>query len=56
MTSGYTLFCFVALGITFGLEAFLRTALFCDRRYWIALGIVIFFQVLVDDGSRAVRL
>jgi lycopene cyclase domain-containing protein len=48
MRFGYTLFCFIALGMTFGLEALLRTGLFRDRRYWIALGIVAFFQVLMD--------
>ncbi|MGH8884867.1 MAG: lycopene cyclase domain-containing protein [Egibacteraceae bacterium] len=48
MRLGYTLFCLVALGITGGLEALLRTGLLRDRRYWIALGIVLFFQVLVD--------
>ncbi|MGH8901248.1 MAG: lycopene cyclase domain-containing protein [Egibacteraceae bacterium] len=48
MRFGYTLFCLAALGITGGLEALLRTGLFRDRRYWIALGIVMFFQVLVD--------
>jgi lycopene cyclase domain-containing protein len=48
MRGGYTLFCLVALGITGGLETFLRTGLLRDRRYWIALGIVAFFQILAD--------
>ena len=48
MTLGYTLFCAVALGLTLGLEALLRTGIFRDRRFWIALAIVGFFQVLVD--------
>ena len=48
MTYGYTLFCAVALGLTFALEAVLRTGLLRDRRFWIAMAIVGFFQVLVD--------
>lgn len=48
MRLGYTLFCLVALGITFGLECVLRTGLLRDRRFWIALGIVECFQLLVD--------
>ena len=28
--------------------AWLRTGLFRDRTYWIAMGIILFFQVLVD--------
>lgn len=48
MTYGYTLFCLVALALTLGLEALLRTGVFRDRRYWIAMAIVGFFQVLVD--------
>ena len=48
MTLGYTLFCVVALGLTLALELLLRTGLFRDRRFWIAMAIVGFFQVLVD--------
>ena len=48
MTYGYTLFCVVALALTLGLEAVLRTGLLRDRRFWIAMAIVGFFQVLVD--------
>ena len=48
MRLGYTLFCVVALGLTLGLEALLRTGIFRDRRFWIAMAIVGFFQVLVD--------
>jgi lycopene cyclase domain-containing protein len=48
VTYGYTLFCLVALALTLGLEALLRTGVFRDRRYWIAMAIVGFFQVLVD--------
>lgn len=48
MTLGYTLFCAVALALTLGLEAVLRTGLLRDRRFWIAMAIVGFFQVLVD--------
>ena len=48
MTYGYTLFCAVALLLTLGLEAVLRTGLLRDRRFWIAIAIVGFFQVLVD--------
>src|SRR3712207_3525372 len=45
---GYTLFCLVALGLTLGLELVLRTRVFRDRRFWIAMAIVGFFQVVVD--------
>lgn len=48
MTYGYTLFCIGALLLTFGLEAVLKTGLLRDRRFWIAMAIVGFFQVLVD--------
>ena len=48
MTYSYTLFCVVALALTLGLEALLRTGLLRDRRFWIAMAIVGFFQVLVD--------
>ena len=48
MTYGYTLFCLVALALTLGLEAILRTGLLRDRRFWIAMAIVGFFQLLVD--------
>lgn len=48
MTDGYTIFCGVALGITVVLERFLKTGLLRDRRFWIAMAIVGFFQVLVD--------
>ena len=48
MTYGYTLFCLGALALTLGLEAILRTGVLRDRRYWITLAIVGFFQVLVD--------
>ena len=48
MTYGYTLFCLVALALTLGLERILRTGLLRDRRFWIAMAIVGFFQVLVD--------
>ena len=48
MTYGYTLFCVIALALTLGLEALLRTGLLRDRRFWIAMAIVGFFQVLVD--------
>lgn len=48
MTLGYTLFCGVALLITLGLELVLRTGIFRDRRFWVAMVIVLGFQVLVD--------
>jgi lycopene cyclase domain-containing protein len=48
MTYGYTLFCVIALALTLGLEGILRTGLLRDRRFWIAMAIVGFFQVLVD--------
>ena len=48
MTYGYTLFCLGALALTLGLEAILRTGVLRDRRFWIAMAIVGFFQVLVD--------
>ena len=48
MRLGYTLFCGVALLLTAGLELVLRTGVFRDRRFWIAMAIVLFFQVLVD--------
>jgi lycopene cyclase domain-containing protein len=48
VTLGYTLFCFVALVMTGGLELILRTGLLRDRRYWITLAIMCFFQLLVD--------
>jgi lycopene cyclase domain-containing protein len=48
VTYGYTLLAVVALALTFGLEGVLRTGLLRDRRFWIAMAIVGFFQVLVD--------
>lgn len=48
MTLGYTLFCAIALGLTLGLELLLRTGVFRDRRFWITIAIVAFFQVIVD--------
>ena len=48
MSFGYTLFCLAALAITAGLERILRTGVLRDRRYWITLAIVAFFQTLVD--------
>lgn len=48
MTYGYTLFCAIALLLTLGLERVLRTGVLRDRRFWIAMAIVGFFQVLVD--------
>ena len=48
MTYGYTLFCVIALAITLGLERWLRTGLLRDRRFWITIAIVGFFQLLVD--------
>lgn len=48
MTLGYTVFCAVALGGTIVLDRTLKTGLFRDRRYWIALAIVAIFQFLVD--------
>jgi lycopene cyclase domain-containing protein len=45
---GYTLLCLAALAVTFGLERVLRTGLLRDRRFWIAVAIVAFFQLLVD--------
>ena len=48
MTYGYTLFCVIALVLTLALERVLRTGVLRDRRFWIAMAIVGFFQVLVD--------
>lgn len=48
MSLGYSAFCAVALLITFVLERVLGTGLLRDRRFWIALGIVGVFQLLVD--------
>ncbi|CAN5851686.1 lycopene cyclase domain-containing protein [soil metagenome] len=48
MTYGYTMFCAVALALTFGLEAILKTGLLRDRRFWITVAIVGFFQLVVD--------
>ena len=48
MTYGYTLFCVLALALTLGLERILRTGVLRDRRFWIAMAIVGFFQLLVD--------
>lgn len=48
MRLGYTLFCLAALAFTFLLERLLRTGLLRDRRFWITLAIVGFFQFLVD--------
>jgi lycopene cyclase domain-containing protein len=48
VTYGYTLFCVIALLITLCLEAVLRTGVLRDRRFWIAMAIVGFFQILVD--------
>lgn len=48
MRYGYTLFCAIAVAGTLALELVLRTGLLRDRRYWITLSIVGFFQVLVD--------
>jgi lycopene cyclase domain-containing protein len=48
VTYGYTLFCAIALGLTLGLEAVLRTGVLRSGRFWIAMAIVGFFQVLVD--------
>ncbi len=48
MSYGYTAFCLVALVITLVLERVLKTGLFRDRRFWIALAIVGAFQLLVD--------
>lgn len=48
MTLGYTIFSLVALLLTLGLERVLRTGVFRDARFWIAMAIVGFFQVLVD--------
>lgn len=48
MTYGYTLLCLAGLALTLGLEGVLRTGLLRDRRFWIAMAIVAFFQVLVD--------
>ncbi len=48
MRFGYTVFCLVALGLTFGLERILRTGILRDRRFWIAMAIVGFFQLVVD--------
>ena len=45
----YTVAASVAAVLVVAVEvAWLRTCLFRDRTYWIALGIVLFFQVLVD--------
>jgi lycopene cyclase domain-containing protein len=45
----YTIAALVAAVAVVVLElAWLRTGLFRDRAYWIAMGIVFFFQVLVD--------
>lgn len=48
MSYGYTLFAVIALAITFALERVLRTGLLRDRRFWITVAIVGFFQFLVD--------
>jgi lycopene cyclase domain-containing protein len=48
MTYGYTVACLIALVVTFGLERILRTGLLRDRRFWITMAIIAFFQVLVD--------
>lgn len=48
MRLGYTLFSVAALAFTLGLESILRTGLLRDRRFWIAMIIVGFFQFLVD--------
>jgi lycopene cyclase domain-containing protein len=48
VTLGYTLFCVLGLALTFVLERVLKTGLFRDRRFWITVAIVAFFQFLVD--------
>jgi lycopene cyclase domain-containing protein len=48
VTYGYTLFCVIALGLTLGLEAVLRTGVLRSGRFWTAMAIVGCFQVLVD--------
>jgi lycopene cyclase domain-containing protein len=48
VTLGYTLFCVLGLALTFGLERVLKTGLLRDRRFWITVAIVLFFQFLVD--------
>lgn len=48
MRFGYTVFCLVALAGTLLLERILKTGLLRDRHYWIALGIVASFQIVVD--------
>lgn len=48
MTYSYTVFCVVALALTLGLEAILRTGILRDRRFWMAMAIVGGFQLLVD--------
>jgi lycopene cyclase domain-containing protein len=45
---GYTALAVLGVGVTLGLETVLRTGLLRDRRFWIALVIVGFFQLLVD--------
>lgn len=48
MTYGYTLLGVLALIMTMALERVLRTGVLRDRRFWITVAIVGFFQVLVD--------
>lgn len=49
MAGEYTLLALAAPAATVALElAVLRTGLFRDRRYWLALAIVLAFQVPVD--------
>ncbi len=46
---GYTISSLVACAAVVGLElAVLRTGLLRRHTYWIALGIILFFQVIVD--------
>ncbi|AKK28482.1 lycopene cyclase domain-containing protein [Mycobacterium sp. EPa45] len=46
---GYTLPAVVALIAVMGLElAILRTGLFTKAEYWISMGIVVAFQVIID--------
>jgi lycopene cyclase domain-containing protein len=46
---GYTLSSLAACAVVVGLEvAVLRTGLLRRRTYWIALAIIVFFQVIVD--------
>jgi len=46
---GYTLSSLAASGLVVGLELLiLRTGLLRRLTYWIALGIILFFQVIVD--------